>query len=121
MSLTEANITVGTISALSGPGNDARLLQITAPVQQGNSGGPLLDQSGNVVGVVVSKLDAMAIASLTGDIPQNVNFAIKQSLAQAFLDANGVDYETRTSAKELTTADIAEIGKRFTVPIECWQ
>ena len=71
-----ANVTTGNVSALAGPSDDTRLLQITAPVQPGNSGGPLLDQSGNVIGVVVSKLDTLKIARATGDIPQNVNFAI---------------------------------------------
>jgi hypothetical protein len=68
-----------------------RFLQISAPVQPGDSGGPLLDRHGDVVGVVVAKLDAVKIASATGDIPhQNVNFAIKASVAAAFLKANGV-------------------------------
>src|SRR6185437_11182820 len=49
-------LTTGTVSALAGMRNDSRFLQISAPVQPGNSGGPLLDQSGNLVGVVESKL-----------------------------------------------------------------
>jgi hypothetical protein len=49
-----------------------------------------LDHHGNVVGVVVAKLNALKIASATGDIPQNVNFAIKACVAQAFLDAHDV-------------------------------
>jgi S1-C subfamily serine protease len=52
------NVTTGNISALAGPHDDTGVLQITAPVQPGNSGGPLLDQSGNAIGVVVAKLDA---------------------------------------------------------------
>ena len=59
-------------------GDDSRYLQISAPVQPGNSGGPLLDQDGNVVGVVSAKLNALKLMLATnGDIPQNVNFAIK--------------------------------------------
>ena len=50
---SEATVTAGIVSALAGPGDDRRLIQITAPVQPGSSGGPVLDSSGNVVGVVV--------------------------------------------------------------------
>ncbi|MBT5861197.1 MAG: trypsin-like serine protease [Alphaproteobacteria bacterium] len=74
---TEAIVTTGAVSALAGPGDDRRIMQITAPVQPGNSGGPLLDGAGNVVGVVVAKLDAILVAEAIGDIPQNVNFAIQ--------------------------------------------
>jgi serine protease Do len=69
------NVVTGNVSALAGIGNDSRFLQISAPIQPGNSGGPLFDRNGNVVGIVVAKLNALGIASATGDIPQNVNFA----------------------------------------------
>lgn len=88
----EATVTNGTISALAGIGNDRRTIQISAPVQPGNSGGPLLDSSGGVVGVVVAKLDAVRVFAATGDIPQNVNFAINGELITAFLDRAGVAY-----------------------------
>ena len=78
----ELNVTTGNDSALAGPGDDAKLLQVTAPVQQGNSGGPLLDGTGNVIGVVVATLNAVGAANLTGYIPQNVNFAIKGALVR---------------------------------------
>lgn len=113
------NVTTGTVSALAGPGDDHRLIQITAPVQPGNSGGPLLDTSGNVVGVVVSKLDAVKVASITGDIPQNVNFAISLGTLQAFLDANSIDYQTRASSSPKSNADVAELARAATVQIEC--
>jgi S1-C subfamily serine protease len=113
------NVTTGAVSALAGPGDDRRLIQVTAPVQPGNSGGPLLDSSGNVVGVVVSKLDAVKVASITGDIPQNVNFAISLGTLQAFLDSNDVDYQTRASSTPRSNADIAELAKAATVQIEC--
>ncbi len=53
---SEANVTTGNVSALAGPGEDRRLFQMTAPVQPGNSGGPMPDTSGHAVGVTVSKL-----------------------------------------------------------------
>jgi ankyrin repeat protein len=116
-----ANLTTGTVSALAGLGDDTRFLQISAPVQPGNSGGPLLDLSGNVVGIVVSKLDAIRVAKAIGDIPQNVNFAINATVARGFLDAKGVKYETTPSNRKLEAADVGELAKKFTVVVECWK
>jgi hypothetical protein len=118
---SEANVTTGTVSALAGIGNDTRFLQITAPVQPGNSGGPLLDQGGNIVGIVVSKLNAMKIAKVTGDIPQNINFAINGAVAKAFLDANSVEYELATSGKKLESSDVGGQAKKFTLLLECFK
>ena len=117
----EFNVTSGNVSALAGPGDDAKRLQITAPVQQGNSGGPLLDGAGNVIGVVVSKLDAVRAAKLTGDIPQNVNFAIKGALVHGFLDIHGVAYRRRPSNAKLAPERIAELARGFTVAVHCWE
>jgi S1-C subfamily serine protease len=64
-----ANVSVGNVSALAGLRDDSRYLQISAPVQPGNSGGPLLDASGHLIGIVTAKLDAARIAKFTGDIP----------------------------------------------------
>ena len=113
------NLTTGNIAALSGIGDDSRLLQISVPVQPGNSGGPLLDSGGNVVGVVEGKINAIKIAAALGDIPQNVNFAIKASVIATFLDSNGVHYATRELAATRSPADIAEDAKRFTMRVEC--
>ena len=118
---SELNVTSGNVSALAGPGDDPKLLQITAPVQQGNSGGPLLDGAGNVIGVVVSKLDAVHAAALTGDIPQNVNFAIKGTLVRSFLDIHGVAYGRRPSNSKLTPERLAELAQTFTVAVHCWK
>ena len=115
------NLTIGIISARSGIRGDTRHLQITAPVQPGNSGGPLLDRSGNVIGVVMSKLDAIRVAKITGDIPQNINFAIKTPMVQAFLDVHDVPYETRASAQELKVVEVSDQAATFTVVVECWR
>jgi S1-C subfamily serine protease len=105
---------------MTGLKGDAAKLQISAPVQPGNSGGALLDYDGAVVGVVVQKLDALRVAQMTGDIPQNVNFAIKADVAQTFLRAYGVSVSTSTATKTmLDTTEIARIGKEVTVLITC--
>jgi S1-C subfamily serine protease len=115
----EATVTSGEVSALAGLRNDNRHLTISAPVQPGNSGGPLLDSSGNLVGIIVSKLNAQQVAQVTGDIPQNVNFAIKSSVARNFLEANGVEFEVAPSGETIPNADIADRARRFTYLVEC--
>lgn len=112
-------VTTGNVSSLIGPGDDTRSLQFTAPTQSGNSGGPLLDSDGAVVGVVSSKLNVVRVHEMTGDIPQNVNFAIKAALARSFLEAAGVEYQSRVTRTARTAADIATEARNFVVKIEC--
>jgi hypothetical protein len=117
--LSGLNVTTGNVSSLSRIRGDIHLLQITAPVQAGNSGGPLLDASGNVMGVVVSNLNALNVAEATGDVPQNVNFAINANVLSSFLDANGIDYKTSSGGATLSTQEIARRAQAFTVLVEC--
>jgi len=117
----DANVTTGGVSAMAGIRNDQRYLQISAPVQPGNSGGPLLDMSGHVVGVVSSGLDAARMASAAGIVPQNVNFAIKIGVVRQFLDANHVPYRGEDSRAHLEAADVGEAAKTFTALVECWK
>jgi len=119
--LSGFNMTTGSLSSMSGIGGDTRYFQITAPVQPGNSGGPMLDSAGNLVGVVVSKLDTVRMMKITGDIPQNVNFAINVNVLRSFLDANGVDYGTGNSGAAVLPTVIAERARGFTVLVECWK
>jgi len=72
-----AKFSDGTISSLSGLLGSANLFQINNPVQPGNSGGPLFDGDGNLIGIVVAMLDAKFFYENLDTIPQNVNFAIK--------------------------------------------
>ena len=116
---SSVNITTGTVSPLAGLHDDTRMLQITAPVQPGNSGGPLLDQTGAVMGVVSSKLDVLKTVELVGDVPQNVNFAIREAAVQAFLDANGIEYATQPPNPNLDNVTIAERARKAVVRIEC--
>jgi S1-C subfamily serine protease len=88
-------------------------------VQPGNSGGPLIGEYGSLVGVVVGKLDAKKVAELTGDIPQNVNFAVSLGTLQSFLNANGVPYLLDVSKEAKSPAEIAAEASRYTVRIEC--
>lgn len=77
----------GEIASLSGAADDARYFQISVPVQPGNSGGALVDERGNVVGVVSAKLSARAALASGGALPENVNYAIKSSYLLSFLES----------------------------------
>ena len=115
------NVTVGTVSALAGMGDDERRFQFTAPVQPGNSGGPVLDTSGHVIGVVVSKLNAMSIQDEIGDIPQNVNFGIALPSLIKFLNGNDVPYAPQASSTHIDKVDLAELARESTVLLQCYQ
>jgi len=106
--------TSGSISALQGVRDDSRYMQMSAPVQPGNSGGPLLDTTGVVVGVVTSRLGGRA-----GQGAQNVNFALKADVVRTFLAAQGVTAETASGGRDLAVPDIADRARAFTVFIEC--
>ena len=94
---SSGTFTDGSVSSLEGIGDDSRMLQISAPVQPGNSGGPLLNEKGAIIGIVTSKADAIAVANETKDIPQNINFAIKSSVALSFMQSADVKPRVMTS------------------------
>ena len=116
---SSGNFTGGLVSSLQGLRNAAGEIQITAPVQPGNSGGPVLDASGLVVGVVQSKLDAVRAAALTGDMPQNVNFAVSLNVLADFLEMNQVPFRSSPRSASLDTAQIARMAQQFTYRVEC--
>ncbi|WP_298244454.1 trypsin-like peptidase domain-containing protein [uncultured Bradyrhizobium sp.] len=116
---SDFTVTTGIVSSLSGMRNDSRFLQISAPVQPGNSGGPLFDTTGQIVGVVTGKLDNLRIAVATGNIPENINFAIKTGALRDFLDNSVVPYQTAEPKGELKTTDIAANARAYTMLISC--
>ncbi len=77
----------GEIASLSGAGDDPRYFQISVPVQPGNSGGALVDEHGNVIGIVSAKLNASAALAASGALPENVNYAVKSSFLLSFLES----------------------------------
>jgi TPR repeat protein len=77
----------GEIASLSGVQDDARYFQISLPVQPGNSGGALVDERGNVIGIVSAKLDASVALAASGSLPENVNYAVKSSFLLSFLES----------------------------------
>ena len=81
----QPKLTRGEISSLSGVQDDTNYYQISVPIQPGNSGGALLDEHGNVVGIVARTLKESAALAVTGTLAQNVNYAIKGSGVRTFL------------------------------------
>ena len=81
----EPKLTRGEISSMAGAWDNPRCFQLSVPVQPGNSGGALVDECGNAVGVVTSRLDDVATYQASGALPQNVNYAVKGGLVYSFL------------------------------------
>ena len=111
------NVTEGIVSGLRGPLGDQSRFQYTAPTQPGNSGGPVLDSSGMVVGVVVSQID-----KISGErTAQNINFGIKLDLVRTFLSANGVIPAEGEAGSSLPTTDILQNADQSVVPLDCME
>ena len=110
---TSAKITSGAVNSLAGYNNNSAFIQFDAASQFGNSGGPVLDASGNVIGVVSAKLDDAE--------NQLVNFATKSTILEGFLKANKVPFEKADLEEELKLPDIAEKAETFTVLVGCWE
>ena len=107
---TSPKLTSGLINATNGLADDPRTLQVSVPVQSGNSGGPLLNMRGEVVGVITSKLSAQKMFEWTGDIPQNVNYAIKINQLSSLISELETDEKVMAgaSAKNQSLEMLAE-------------
>src|SRR5262249_10175482 len=87
---SEPRLNKGLLSATVGIDDDPKFVQVSAAIQPGNSGGPLLNARGETIGVVSATLNPLAVAAQTGDLPQNVNFAIKADTVRQFLEKNHI-------------------------------
>ncbi len=116
---SDLTVTTGIVSSLSGFRNHTGRLQISAAIQAGNSGGPLFDMSGQVAGVVVAKLNALRMIKETGQLTENINFAIKTGALRDFLDNSVVRYQRAEPKGELKAADIAANARAYTMLISC--
>ncbi len=112
-------VTGGMVSAVKGMGDDSAQFQMDAAVQPGNSGGPIYDENGNIVGVVVSQLDPLKVAKTIGSLPQNVNFGIKASTVRQFLTSAGLPTKWSNRTKRKSTKELAQIAKNQTVMVVC--
>jgi len=116
---SSVKVTKGVVSALTGIANNYSNIQIDAALQPGNSGGPIINNKGNVVGVAVAKLDYKAIIKDFGAIPEGTNFGIKSSTVHQFIKANNVNSGSG-GYREMSTQDIGKKIQKATVYLDCW-
>ncbi len=102
----EKKSTFGYINALSGLKGDPRQYQISAPIQAGNSGSPLINDRAEVIGVVVSTINQSAMLKTTGIIPQNVNYAVKIRHAVNMLEKHAITYKRSQQTDRLSKTDL---------------
>jgi Trypsin-like peptidase domain len=114
----DGNLTVGYVSALRGASDNSNYIQVTTPIQPGNSGGPLLDNSGNVIGVVAKRLNPERFPSLN-DTPQLVNFAVGLDVLRNFLNKNKIRLTERDSNQDMRLADVGDQARLFSYSIRC--
>ena len=112
-------VTKGIVSANKGMGDDSSQFQMDAAVQAGNSGGPIYDENGNIVGVVVQQLNKLKVAKVMGSLPENVNFGIKASTVRQFLTYAGLPTKWSNRSKRPSTKDLAKSAKNQTVMVVC--
>jgi len=105
----EQKATFGRINALSGIQNDIRFVQIDVPIQPGNSGGPLLNIRGEVIGVVTATLSQIVALRASGSLPQNVNYAVKIDYITPALNAAKVDRSKVSTGNSISKLEMAQI------------
>ena len=112
-------VTKGIVSALTGIGNNFSEIQIDAALQPGNSGGPILDEFGNVMAVAVAKLDVKFAIDNFGAIPENINFGIKSNVVRSILESQSVGMIQEAES----VANKRQLGEQITKGtyyISCW-
>lgn len=100
----------GVVTALAGVGDNYSNFQTDASINQGNSGGPILDQKGNVVGI--------AVATWVEEGVQGVHFGIKSSTLKTFASANGLKFLPANN-RDLSNKDLGKLIMQSTVYVEC--
>lgn len=111
--------TQGVVSSLAGLGNDYSQIQIDAALQPGNSGGPILDEYGNVVAVAVAKLSLKKILKDYGVVPENTNFGVKASAVRNLMEGNGVPFKSQRT-EIISKRQLSSLATDGTVFLSCW-
>jgi S1-C subfamily serine protease len=116
---SDMGISFGAISATKGIQDAANLFQFTAPVQPGNSGGPILDKHGVLIGVVKGGLNVRKLQTVAGVTPQNVNFGVPADLVLALLKSAKLRHLVSVNNKEMSGEDLALMARKFVFPVIC--
>ena len=111
--------TQGIVSSVAGLGNDYSQIQIDAALQPGNSGGPILDEYGNVVAVAVAKLSLKKILKDYGVVPENTNFGVKASAVRNLMEGNGVSFKP-PNTEVISKRELSQVATDGTVYLTCW-
>jgi len=90
-------------------------------VRQGNSGGPLLDASGAVLGVIVAKIDSVSVYQTTGQVVRDIGLALPIDRLEAFLSRHGVAYQIAGERIAQPNGRVLEEARPFLVQIGCWR
>jgi len=116
---SSVKITRGIVSSLSGIGDHFSQIQIDAALQPGNSGGPIIDENSDMVGVAVAKLDLKVMLEEYGVVPEGTNFGIKNSVVRNFLEANGVKLR-KPSGRKVSLKELGQHITDGTLFLTCW-
>jgi serine protease Do len=114
------NLTRGNISAEGGMKGSLGLFQFSAPIQPGASGGPIISDSGQVLGASVSTLNSPALAR-DGIVPQNVNFGLAAKHIVKFLTKEKIEFSESDDVKNPDLQQINKNALAATVRIACYQ
>ena len=104
---SEAKFTEGSVSSLSGIKNDVSYFQMSVPVQPGNSGGPVANMRGEVVGVVSSTAAVAEFYSVSGSLPQNINWASKSDYARLLFDPPAMEIRAASRREAISMVSAA--------------
>ena len=115
---SSVKVTQGIVSALTGLENNFARIQVDAALQPGNSGGPIIDKNGNVIGVAVEKANFQYTLEEFNSLPENMNFGIKSSILKTFVKSNGVNFSS-SNDNSLSQKEIGELILNATVYVDC--
>ena len=115
---SSVKVTRGVVSALTGLKDNYSRFQVDAALQPGNSGGPIVDMKGNVVGIAVEKANFVYTLENFQSLPENMNFGIKSSVLNSFVRANGINISNQTNV-EMSKKDLGNLITDATIYIDC--